>query len=553
MLVNFALDILGTTVEADKVSTDGHECANLISSNWQIRRKGFLAESFIKPPVNITFTFPCWVSIDQVVLTPSVGQQQSMQIELLSASRPVPKNYESVRTSSTPPLFFLVSKLAGLRGGQVCFYNSNTHTSLVGANEHYECKVPMKHGNRKLLHASSHIILRITRTHNGSTSAVSNVSIWGVPASFVPFQLTNTISNKYKEFIQPSHLSEQSACVSQSTVHNETITVPVSENKQKDTEIPEEFLDCLTWEVMTIPMLLPCGKNVDKSTIDRYIKDESYYGRKPRDPFTGVEFSDSLRPLPNGALKTRIDRFLIQHSMDRTIGSLARTVSDKLPSSLLGKRKLTSTEGVSSLVTAGRVTIENHITETTSKSSSSRVETTVSLQDKHSNSNALATSKSSSSRVESTVSLQDKHSNSNALTTSKSSSSRVESTVSLQCYVSNSPQTSNEKYIQEEIQIHQSTQSQPPLLHEEKLKDSLNSALSLILKRPSNSSTQENCDNSCWRCKTMLTSEVVSYLSPCDHAVCRDCLIRGNSTSSDIVCGVCSRVFEKKQLIRKHN
>jgi hypothetical protein len=55
------------------------------------------------------------------------------------------------------------------------------------------------------------------------------------------------------------------------------------------TFIPDRFLDEITCEVMTLPMLLPSGHFVDRSTLDKLHHTDSTYGRPPSDPFTGIK------------------------------------------------------------------------------------------------------------------------------------------------------------------------------------------------------------------------------------------------------------------------
>ena len=50
---------------------------------------------------------------------------------------------------------------------------------------------------------------------------------------------------------------------------------------------PDRFLDEITYDIMTIPMLLPSGHYVDRGTLDRVVQSDASYGRSPSDPFTG--------------------------------------------------------------------------------------------------------------------------------------------------------------------------------------------------------------------------------------------------------------------------
>lgn len=52
--------------------------------------------------------------------------------------------------------------------------------------------------------------------------------------------------------------------------------------------VPEQFLDEITYELMALPMLLPSGHFVDRSTLDKLQHTDSMYGRPPSDPFTGI-------------------------------------------------------------------------------------------------------------------------------------------------------------------------------------------------------------------------------------------------------------------------
>lgn len=54
--------------------------------------------------------------------------------------------------------------------------------------------------------------------------------------------------------------------------------------------ISDKFLDEITFEMMQIPMLLPSGHFVDRSTLDKLMHTDSTYGRMPCDPFTGNNY-----------------------------------------------------------------------------------------------------------------------------------------------------------------------------------------------------------------------------------------------------------------------
>lgn len=72
--------------------------------------------------------------------------------------------------------------------------------------------------------------------------------------------------------------------------------------------------------------MLPSGKVVDQSTIDRHSEVEAKWGRLPSDPFTGLEFTSQRKAILNLSLKARIEKFLMENSeqfktVPRSLGS----------------------------------------------------------------------------------------------------------------------------------------------------------------------------------------------------------------------------------------
>ena len=96
-------------------------------------------------------------------------------------------------------------------------------------------------------------------------------------------------------------------------------------------DVPEEFLDAITWEIMALPMVLPSGKVVDQRTLDLHAQAEANWGRHPSDPFTGIMFSDGCRPVLDSSLKARIDRFLVLNQDRKDLKTVPRTVGRAQP------------------------------------------------------------------------------------------------------------------------------------------------------------------------------------------------------------------------------
>lgn len=100
---------------------------------------------------------------------------------------------------------------------------------------------------------------------------------------------------------------------------------------ESNLQVPECFLDAITYEIMTQPILLPSGKIIDQSTLLKHEETEAIWGRRLTDPFTGLPFSENRKPVIANALKIRIDKFLLENSNDEEIKKLPRVLGRTLP------------------------------------------------------------------------------------------------------------------------------------------------------------------------------------------------------------------------------
>lgn len=107
--------------------------------------------------------------------------------------------------------------------------------------------------------------------------------------------------------------------------------------------IPDEFQDAITCEIMSMPMILPSGKVIDRSSLERHSRVEETWGRSPSDPYTGVVFTAERKPILNAALKVQIDRFLLANAHCDETRQIPRTVGTVV------KRKRSETYGVSEI------------------------------------------------------------------------------------------------------------------------------------------------------------------------------------------------------------
>lgn len=164
----------------------------------------------------------------------------------------------------------------------------------------------------------SHLRICITHVAGGGLPCIKKVEVWGQPAKSCPHEVVDDVLRVASESLAPGFGGQASSLPSPM----ESDVVPFGNpdsQEQKLMEavqnVPEEFLDPITLEVMTFPMLLPSGKVIDQETLEKCNRSEASWGRVPSDPFTGVAFSQHSQPLPHPSLKARIDHFLLQHSI----------------------------------------------------------------------------------------------------------------------------------------------------------------------------------------------------------------------------------------------
>ena len=203
MAFNFCNSTIGTTVSCSSVSADGYETENLLKPGTFGLWKGFLAEHFIKPPVNITFTLPFNIDICSIVIDPIVGSQRSSGIEIFSATvrhEKIGVNTGNQRTqdqTGTPDSSIVYKNIGKgychkMPARLIQFVNRRyrpMYKDLSPPPSHEEnndvlirdfrCGIP---GNVRMV---NQVVVRITRADGGSVPALKMVQIWGQPAPFL--------------------------------------------------------------------------------------------------------------------------------------------------------------------------------------------------------------------------------------------------------------------------------------------------------------------------------------------------------------------------------
>ncbi|XP_041109427.1 RING finger protein 37 isoform X2 [Polyodon spathula] len=342
MVINLCLPHFRPSIYCNKVCADGYEVSNLISEDLSLRRRGFRAEYFIRPPVHITLSFPFRTEIRRVDVDMMTGVtdrgQTSRGLEIFTSSTSCKPVSDSPESGSWNSPAFSDKDIFTLLGKAVL----KEHCQASFSHRGYRHRPPFHSGDPPALDCSlvqhqelwskgpaslsSVTHLRICLSHTGGSCPMGlrKLEVWGQPS--------RSCSQDVIDRVLKAHLESQRTVPALLCLPLPPATVqPLEANGTSD--IPEEFIDPITQEVMTLPLLLPSGKVVDQSTMEEYERREAGWGRPPNDPFTGVPFSRHSKLLPHPSLKTRIDRFLLQLG-DRqamAVGVLGRATLSALP------------------------------------------------------------------------------------------------------------------------------------------------------------------------------------------------------------------------------
>ena len=375
MATDFCNDLWDTRIESDAVCSDGYEVTNLISRDLTKKQRGFLAERFVKPVVSILISFPFPIEVYAINVNPRVGGQKICGLEILAASLAVSSAQNSKLNmtcdtkkselnsevlSSKPdnlvfhlyPHFLNVSNIKQefnsffnqilrvwlaedqvgnfLNPGFQDVVNTEFQSKIIGSSSGNVQTNNLTQGIR--LRSISHLWIRITKVHKGLVPCFGALEVVGKPAknntNFV-MDYARFISLRLKqerEFPKGFVNSSNETKLSTSTASTSELVSkkdPCNETSLVD-NIPTEFIDPITFNIMTLPILLPSGNTIDNSTLEKHIAVEQKWGRQPTDPFTGLPLDSKL--VPNAALKYRIDNFLLTNDINvdklgRTIGS----------------------------------------------------------------------------------------------------------------------------------------------------------------------------------------------------------------------------------------
>ncbi|XP_037825252.1 RING finger protein 37 [Lucilia sericata] len=309
-LINFLNPKLKPTVECDAVCEDGYGVSNLIADDAEQLQRGFMAFSVSKPPIEIVFEFPKAIDLKVIKLWNSHGALRSTAFELHGKYEGIWERVAYVRdlAKDVDSLTFCYqsdysSKSSEQQSSEKVFFFKTAHKMLSNTN-------------------SIKLIIRATQK---CPPVLRKVQVWGLPARSLDKADRELVKSIWNEITNPYDYGGMRQRDDDAGQRSPSRSIPEL-NKYSTLKIPEEFLDAITWELMIFPTVLPSGKVVDQSTIDKHSEEEAKWGRLPSDPFTGLEFTPHRKAILNLALKARIEKFLMENSehfktVPRSLGS----------------------------------------------------------------------------------------------------------------------------------------------------------------------------------------------------------------------------------------
>ncbi|XP_006894260.1 PREDICTED: RING finger protein 37 isoform X2 [Elephantulus edwardii] len=370
MVINLCLPQFRPRIHCNKISADGYEVENLISEDFTKRSRGFRTEYFIKPPVYVTLSFPFNVEICRINIDLTNGVSHSVTgLEMYTSALPSRTSWSTSECQSPGPAepcipdreaFTLVGKVLLKHQNQVMFshrgFRARPPFSMMEAALPSPATMTQDLWNKGALSLShvAHLKICITHVAGSGIPCIRRLEVWGQPAKTCSQEVINSVLLVASESLpqglalQAPALPMESDCDPGGQSEGQQTPCSLQELTEVIQDVPEEFLDPITQEIMPCPMLLPSGKVIDQSTLDKCNRSEAAWGRVPSDPFTGVAFTPHSQPLPHPSLKARIDHFLLQHSvpgchlLGRAQTALAVTPSSIVMPSL--KRKMEEAE-----------------------------------------------------------------------------------------------------------------------------------------------------------------------------------------------------------------
>ena len=348
-VVNFAREDLGTVVTSSCVFDDNHPPSNLIATKQTQRFAGYRAERFIRPPVKLTIQFAVPINIHSVCV-----QLNQLSTHTTTAELYLPRTNHPVKICGK--IILKGSCVIQLINRGLSSDDFIIQQTALGSFLQLE-KEEGKLINSRILNGVNSLELKILYSSSYQAPAVKVFEVWGLlDTRYKSHELQKCmrVIKSWKEAGETigqgipsvfSSVADDNCHTQQSKYQSSTSSSQLTESminnsgQSSSSEIPGNLLDEITCEIMMVPMLLPSGHHVDQTTVDKFSAVENSWGRPSADPFTGVAFTSTVKPIFCPRLKVQIDEFLSKNSQQ--YAGLGRTAgnADQLKKHLLSRKR----------------------------------------------------------------------------------------------------------------------------------------------------------------------------------------------------------------------
>jgi hypothetical protein len=260
-------------------------------------QNGFVVESFVRGSVNIQINFNTEIKLHSIILNSKVNSQVSNGFIISSSI----SNFNS---------FKQISRILN-DTNKTCYDYEFARRGTSNSNDQLINKAYFSVNNQAYLNRLTSINIQITRTLNSTNCCLKELKIYGYLSNSNQSDSKTTNNDKEKE------------------ISNKNLT-----------NIPNEFIDSITQEMIRVPIRLPSSKIVDKSTLDRYMEEQIKNKETIKDPFTNIPLEKNSLKIDE-SLKSKIDHFLLDNNSLSEIDSSKKRKSNEQYCSLCLNSKST--------------------------------------------------------------------------------------------------------------------------------------------------------------------------------------------------------------------
>ena len=317
VLTNFCLEPFVTGVSSTSVTADGHSPSNLVAMRTSVWSRGFRVERYVRPPVCVEVVLEVPVTLACVLVCLDVVPGTEVRLELC-----VPSGGESVWQGgvvgeSEAVVLAVKNPRMWERGAQSSLLSAGPVLgSCVTLSEPQVQDFWMRGGPG--LAQVRQVCLKINRWTGIRPVGLKWLEIWGwLARSSSPYErdryrrACREVETRSKTAVSPAlPLLFQSSEKEPEVEATEAPRSSPSNHRGKGhlgrgrvsagQNVPPQLLDEITFEVMEMPMVLPSGRCVDRSTLDKLAATDAACGRPPTDPFTGNLYIVALIKKPSG-------------------------------------------------------------------------------------------------------------------------------------------------------------------------------------------------------------------------------------------------------------